>query len=109
MARFRLLSTLMLAFFMVLMSTVASGQGSGGRRRSEMLPAMFIFGDSLIDNGNNNNLPSFAKANYLPYGIDFKGGPTGRFCNGYTMVDEIGQLSLSLCCDGFLSTWVSAL
>ncbi|KAM6561446.1 hypothetical protein CsatA_030685 [Cannabis sativa] len=35
---------------------------------SEMVPAMFIFGDSLIDNGNNNNLPlSFAKANYLPY------------------------------------------
>uniref|UniRef100_A0A6V7QV10 GDSL esterase/lipase n=1 Tax=Ananas comosus var. bracteatus TaxID=296719 RepID=A0A6V7QV10_ANACO len=32
---------------------------------------MFAFGDSLIDNGNNNNLPSFAKANYYPYGIDF--------------------------------------
>ncbi|KAL1292489.1 hypothetical protein AAHE18_19G000600 [Arachis hypogaea] len=29
-----------------------------------MVPAMLIFGDSLIDNGNNNNLPSFAKANY---------------------------------------------
>ncbi|KAK1311255.1 GDSL esterase/lipase [Acorus calamus] len=54
-----------------------------------MVPAMFIFGDSLIDNGNNNNLPSFAKANYYPYGIDFDGGPTGRFSNGYTMVDEI--------------------
>ncbi|KAH9725319.1 GDSL esterase/lipase [Citrus sinensis] len=36
-----------------------------------MVPALFIFGDSLIDNGNNNNLPSFAKANYYPYGIDF--------------------------------------
>lgn len=55
-----------------------------------MVPALFIFGDSLIDNGNNNNLPSFAKANYYPYGIDFNGGPTGRFSNGYTMVDEIG-------------------
>lgn len=63
----------------------------GGRRRSEMVPAMFIFGDSLIDNGNNNNLPSFAKANYYPYGIDFNGGPTGRFSNGYTMVDAIGN------------------
>ncbi|CAA2955888.1 GDSL esterase lipase At1g71691-like [Olea europaea subsp. europaea] len=57
-----------------------------------MVPAMFIFGDSLIDNGNNNNLPSFAKANYFPYGIDFKGGPTGRFSNGYTMVDAIAEL-----------------
>ncbi|WOG97076.1 hypothetical protein DCAR_0416415 [Daucus carota subsp. sativus] len=58
----------------------------------EMVPAMFVFGDSLIDNGNNNNLASLAKANYYPYGIDFKGGPTGRFSNGYTMVDEIADL-----------------
>lgn len=66
-------------------------QGGDGGRRAEMVPAMFVFGDSLIDNGNNNNLPSFAKANYFPYGIDFNGGPTGRFSNGYTMVDEIGM------------------
>ncbi|KAD4385291.1 hypothetical protein E3N88_25459 [Mikania micrantha] len=58
----------------------------------EMVPAMFVFGDSLIDNGNNNDLASLAKANYFPYGIDFKGGPTGRFSNGYTMVDEIAEL-----------------
>ena len=69
-------------------------QAESGRRR-EMVPAMFIFGDSLIDNGNNNNLPFFVKANYYPYGIDFQAGPTGRFSNGYTMVDEIGGVSLS--------------
>lgn len=62
----------------------------GGDR--ELVPAMFIFGDSLIDNGNNNDLPSLAKANYFPYGIDFNGGPTGRFSNGYTMVDTIGTV-----------------
>lgn len=79
-------------------SNIVLGQGEepfgpegGRRRRREMVPAMFIFGDSLIDNGNNNDLPSFAKANYFPYGIDFKGGPSGRFSNGYTMVDKIGQ------------------
>lgn len=66
----------------------------------EMVPAMFIFGDSLIDNGNNNNLASLAKANYYPYGIDFRGGPTGRFSNGYTMVDEIGNY-ISLYCSMF--------
>eukprot|EP00253_Pinus_taeda_P030182 PITA_30182 len=55
--------------------------------------AMFIFGDSLIDNGNNNYIASIAKANFLPYGIDFLGGrPTGRFCNGRTTVDFLGQL-----------------
>lgn len=63
----------------------------GNGETKAMVPAMFIFGDSLIDNGNNNDLPSFAKANYFPYGIDFNGGPTGRFCNGLTMVDTIAQ------------------
>uniref|UniRef100_A0A6N2KIR1 GDSL esterase/lipase n=1 Tax=Salix viminalis TaxID=40686 RepID=A0A6N2KIR1_SALVM len=35
------------------------------------VPCFFIFGDSLADNGNNNNLVTAAKANYRPYGIDF--------------------------------------
>ncbi|CAI0396595.1 unnamed protein product, partial [Linum tenue] len=72
---------------------VAAGGGRGAPTKEALVPAMFIFGDSLIDNGNNNNLASLAKANYLPYGIDFNGGPTGRFSNGYTMVDEIDQLT----------------
>lgn len=58
--------------------------------RPALVPALFAFGDSLIDSGNNNQLFSFAKANYLPYGIDF-GGPTGRFSNGYTILDQIGN------------------
>ncbi|KAK6154881.1 hypothetical protein DH2020_009129 [Rehmannia glutinosa] len=56
------------------------------------VPCFFIFGDSLVDNGNNNNIQSLAKANYLPYGIDFPGGPTGRFSNGKTTVDVIAEL-----------------
>ncbi|KAF6167320.1 hypothetical protein GIB67_043181 [Kingdonia uniflora] len=54
--------------------------------------AMFVFGDSLIDPGNNNNLKSLASANYLPHGIDFSEGPTGRFCNGGTMADHLSIL-----------------
>ncbi|KAG8086647.1 hypothetical protein GUJ93_ZPchr0010g11124 [Zizania palustris] len=60
--------------------------------RPSLAPALFVFGDSLIDNGNNNNMASLAKANYFPYGIDFAAGPTGRFCNGYTVVDELAEL-----------------
>lgn len=56
------------------------------------VPCYFIFGDSLVDNGNNNNIASLARANYLPYGIDFPQGPTGRFSNGRTTVDVIAQL-----------------
>uniref|UniRef100_A0A7N0VEC1 GDSL esterase/lipase n=1 Tax=Kalanchoe fedtschenkoi TaxID=63787 RepID=A0A7N0VEC1_KALFE len=46
---------------------------------------MFVIGDSLVDNGNNNYLNSLAKSNYLPYGIDFPQGPSGRFNNGKTI------------------------
>ena len=56
------------------------------------VPCYFIFGDSLYDNGNNNDLDTVAKANYLPYGVDFRGGPTGRFTNGRTTTDIIGLL-----------------
>ncbi|KAJ0682396.1 putative triacylglycerol lipase [Helianthus annuus] len=56
------------------------------------VPCYFIFGDSLVDSGNNNALPTIAKANYQPYGIDFPQGVNGRFTNGRTMADIIGQL-----------------
>ncbi|KAK8521951.1 hypothetical protein V6N12_066521 [Hibiscus sabdariffa] len=56
------------------------------------VPCYFIFGDSQSDNGNNNNLPTLAKVNYLPYGIDFPQGPTGRFSNGRIAQDFIVEL-----------------
>ncbi|XP_020679643.1 GDSL esterase/lipase At1g71250 [Dendrobium catenatum] len=63
---------------------------------SPQLPAMFVFGDSLVDSGNNNYLTSIAKANYYPYGIDFSQGITGRFTNGKTTVDALcDRLGLS--------------
>ncbi|XP_060191722.1 GDSL esterase/lipase At1g29660-like [Lycium barbarum] len=55
------------------------------------VPCYFIFGDSLLDNGNNNDLKTAAKANYLPYGIDFPSGPTGRFSNGRNMADFLAE------------------
>ncbi|XP_050230929.1 GDSL esterase/lipase At1g29660-like [Mercurialis annua] len=58
----------------------------------KQVPCYFIFGDSLADNGNNNDLHTFAKVNFSPYGIDFPFGPTGRFTNGRTTVDVIAQL-----------------
>lgn len=74
---------------LAVVPAVTAAATAGGEGRA---PALFVFGDSLIDSGNNNNLASLAKANYFPYGIDFAGGPTGRFCNGYTIVDELAEL-----------------
>ncbi|RDX61561.1 GDSL esterase/lipase, partial [Mucuna pruriens] len=56
------------------------------------LRCLYIFGDSYSDNGNNNDLLTSAKSNYLPYGIDFPQGPTGRFTNGKTAIDQIAEL-----------------
>ncbi|KAF3447384.1 hypothetical protein FNV43_RR12570 [Rhamnella rubrinervis] len=53
------------------------------------IKGMFVFGSSLLDNGNNNFLQdSQARADYSPYGIDFPlVGPTGRFTNGKNIID----------------------
>ena len=60
--------------------------------------ANFILGDSLVDTGNNNYLTlSLAKANLRPNGIDMgDGSPTGRFCNGRTAADIIGNSKTSI-------------
>lgn len=77
-------------------------------------PANFVFGDSLVDAGNNNYIASISKANFLPFGVDL-GRPTGRFTNGRTIVDILGKiitfffslffslLSLMCCLDFYLS------
>nr|GEV59287.1 GDSL esterase/lipase At1g29670-like [Tanacetum cinerariifolium] len=56
------------------------------------VPCYFIFGDSLVDSGNNNGLVTSVKANYPPYGIDFPQGVTGRFTNGRTIADILAEL-----------------
>ncbi|PIA63293.1 hypothetical protein AQUCO_00200962v1 [Aquilegia coerulea] len=56
-----------------------------------LAPALYVFGDSLSDSGNNNFLETIVKVNYTPYGIDFPAGATGRFNNGKTMVDFIAE------------------
>ncbi|XP_039114116.1 uncharacterized protein LOC120249607 [Dioscorea cayenensis subsp. rotundata] len=48
------------------------------------VPAIIVFGDSTVDTGNNNAIPTLLKSNFMPYGRDFLGKPypTGRFSNG---------------------------
>ncbi|KAE8722709.1 GDSL esterase/lipase 5 [Hibiscus syriacus] len=56
--------------------------------------ALFIFGDSLFDPGNNNyiNTATDFQANFIPYGETFK-YPTGRFSNGRLIPDFIAQFA----------------
>ncbi|CDP05729.1 unnamed protein product [Coffea canephora] len=59
----------------------------------QTVPAVYVFGDSLVDVGNNNYIKdSLLKANYPYNGIDYPGGkPTGRFCNGKNAADFIAE------------------
>lgn len=54
--------------------------------------ALFVFGDSLFDVGNNNyiNTTTDNQANYSPYGETFFKYPTGRFSDGRVLPDFIG-------------------
>ncbi|XP_038726338.1 GDSL esterase/lipase LTL1-like [Tripterygium wilfordii] len=54
--------------------------------------AFFVFGDSLVDNGNNNYLATTARADSPPYGIDYPTHrATGRFSNGLNIPDLISE------------------
>lgn len=54
--------------------------------------AFFVFGDSLVDCGNNNYLATTARADAPPYGIDYPTRqPTGRFSNGLNIPDIISK------------------
>ncbi|CAL1355531.1 unnamed protein product [Linum trigynum] len=79
-------------FLTALLSVVAGGAASRARLPANVtVSAIFIFGDSIMDTGNNNNLATVVKANFQPYGVDFTGGPTGRFCDGKVPSDIIAE------------------
>ncbi|KAF3788782.1 GDSL esterase/lipase [Nymphaea thermarum] len=80
---------ILLLFLILLCSSVSCLP----RNQGSNVTAMFVFGSSLVDNGNNNYVRnSTARADYLPYGIDFPCGPSGRFSNGNNPVDVLGRL-----------------
>jgi hypothetical protein len=58
-----------------------------------LVPGVMIFGDSVVDAGNNNRLATLVRADFPPYGRDFPAthAPTGRFCNGKLATDYTGR------------------
>ncbi|XP_060188964.1 GDSL esterase/lipase At5g55050 [Lycium barbarum] len=60
--------------------------------RAQKVTAMYVFGDSLVDVGNNNYFETIFRANFPFNGIDFPGGkPTGRFSNGKNAADFFAE------------------
>jgi len=64
-------------------------------RPHRLVPAIFVFGDSTVDVGNNNFLGTRkeGRANFPQYGVDFPTSKaTGRFSNGFNTADQLAQL-----------------
>ena len=79
--------------FVLLLVITTLARNSTSSSLKTPAPALFIFGDSIVDAGTNNHIKSVAnfKADYHPYGQNsFFNGPTGRFSDGRVLVDFIG-------------------
>ncbi|XP_027368519.1 GDSL esterase/lipase At2g40250 [Abrus precatorius] len=73
-----------LFFFLCIQNSVtASGN----------VTAVFAFGDSTVDSGNNNHFNTVFRGDHLPYGRDFPNHvPTGRFSNGKIATDYLTHM-----------------
>ncbi|XP_057487842.1 GDSL esterase/lipase At5g45960-like [Actinidia eriantha] len=83
-----------LLFFLFISLMLKSGAQTLAKNNptNKSVSAIFIFGDSTVDPGNNNYVQTFFKSNFLPYGRDFSNHiPTGRFTNGRLVTDYIAS------------------
>ncbi|XAR56701.1 Triacylglycerol lipase, partial [Bertholletia excelsa] len=78
-------------FLLLLVSMAVVGLGIS--KGEEKVAGLYVFGDSLVDVGNNNHLKlSLAKADFPHNGVDFPGKkPTGRFSNGKNSADFLAD------------------
>ncbi|XP_048129813.1 GDSL esterase/lipase At5g42170-like isoform X4 [Rhodamnia argentea] len=75
-----------------LMMKICTPQAEVVVPKNATISAIFMFGDSIVDTGNNNHLVTLVKSNFPPYGRDFMGGkPTGRFSNGKVPADLFAE------------------
>ncbi|KAK1262646.1 GDSL esterase/lipase [Acorus gramineus] len=81
---------------LILTSLILVLQISLGQTKNQTVvpsfPAVIVFGDSIVDPGNNNGLKTTIKCNFSPYGQNFPGRkPTGRFSDGKIPPDIIAE------------------
>lgn len=79
-------------FFLLIICTALTAVAPSSPPASNPNPlnisAVFAFGDSILDTGNNNAFPTTVRANHPPYGINFPGQvATGRFSDGRLIPD----------------------
>ncbi|XP_074269881.1 GDSL esterase/lipase At5g45960-like [Silene latifolia] len=85
--------------FLVMSTTYTSSANNNLRNTQKIVSnssnntlAVFVFGDSTVDPGNNNHIETYFRSDHSPYGIDYPNHiPTGRFSNGMLATDLIAS------------------
>lgn len=79
---------LLLMLLLILPQTQIHAKAS-----QQKFPAILVFGDSTVDTGNNNHIPTLFRGNHHPYGRAFPGRlPTGRFSDGKLVPDLLASI-----------------
>lgn len=87
---FLLLLLLCLIVITAVLSPAQAQDLTKKKALNNSVTAVFVFGDSTVDPGNNNYIRTPFKSNFPPYGRDFENQiPTGRFTNGRLATDFI--------------------
>ncbi|KAL3825478.1 hypothetical protein ACJIZ3_021507 [Penstemon smallii] len=82
--------TLQFLFYFMLFCIVETREHV--ERNGPNISAIFVFGDSTVDSGNNNYIETPLKSNFAPYGRDFPNHiPTGRFTDGRLFTDFLAS------------------
>ncbi|KAK0578789.1 hypothetical protein LWI29_016208 [Acer saccharum] len=85
---------LLVLLFLCCISLFISGAQA---LNNNTISAIYVFGDSTVDPGNNNYINTVMRADFSPYGRDFVNQmPTGRFTNGRLTTDFLGQYCTDL-------------
>ncbi|KFK36915.1 hypothetical protein AALP_AA4G189300 [Arabis alpina] len=79
---------ILLTFFTLLLQL----QNPSNASPSPPITALFAFGDSTVDSGNNNYIQTLFKSNHPPYGKSFPAKlSTGRFSDGKLATDFLAS------------------
>lgn len=88
--------TLSIAVCCIFILLLETPQAEANRQNKTRTPAIIVFGDSVVDPGNNNAMVTMTKCNFAPYGKDLAGGQaSGRFSNGKIPSDLMGMQNLA--------------
>ncbi|KAG1361965.1 putative GDSL esterase/lipase [Cocos nucifera] len=89
---------------LIFLLELVRGQAKATNR--SRTPALIVFGDSIVDPGNNNEILTTVRCNFPPYGKDFVGHKaTGRFSNGRIPSDIIAsQMGIKQYVPAYLGT-----